>query len=581
MIGRAGLSSKCWRVLRWAGLAAAAPALWACTSRTLEMPQITPTATLTTKFTQKINNEIDLLFMIDNSSSMSEMQKKIYDQLPSFMQKLQGLPTPPSLHVAVVSSDMGAPGDSTTAIGCTPAGDQGQFQSSPRSNAKLNPPVTCTDSTIATPQGAADSFHTYITDADMMPNYTADIGTVFQCIALLGDAGCGFEHQLASIDRALGSDSFDGNGNPQPPSTNVGFLRPEAYLGIILLTNEDDCSASPGSTIYSLNGGSQNIANPDGPIANYRCNGGPRGAHLCQDPANGNAMIVPPLAPPGDVQMTGAIPTLNLTNCVDNETGSSALTEVTQFVNDVKRLKTDPDNQILVAAISAPPAPYAVEWLPESGGINTQPGEIWPQVEHSCGEAGDLATTFVNPMATQTPADGSFGDPGVRIAQFVNSFQNSVLASICDASYATSMNAIATKLGQLITPPCITGTIQQDAIGPADLLGRRAPDRHAEQQERHRDPELQRERQHAPLLDDDDRWDGRRADLQRLAAQRDGPPRDQQQLREQHGRLFDLPHGSCHLGLPLRCQQHGSRLPLIPTRLPAATSHDSRSSART
>ena len=70
-------------------------------------------------------------------------------------------------------------------------------------------------------------------------------------------------------------------------------------------------------------------------------------------------------------------------------------------------------------------------------------------------------------MATQNPTDGSFGDPGVRIAQFVNSFQNSVLASICDASYAASMNTIAAKLGQLITPPCITGTIQLDSHNPA------------------------------------------------------------------------------------------------------------------
>ncbi len=151
--------------------------------------------------------------------------------------------------------------------------------------------------------------------------------------------------------------------------------------------------------------------------------------------------------------MTGAIPTLNLTNCVDNETGSSALTEVTQFVNDIKRLKSDPDNQILVAAITGPAAPYAVEWLPESGGINTQPGEIWPQVEHSCGEAGDLATTSVNPMATQTPADGSSGDPAVRITQFVNAFPNGVLGSVCDPSFATTVGAIASRIGQLIAQP--------------------------------------------------------------------------------------------------------------------------------
>jgi hypothetical protein len=445
MIGRAGLSTQCWRVLRWAGLAAVAPALWACTSRTLETPTIAPTETLTTNFTQKINNEIDILFMVDNSPSMSEMQGKLYAQLPLFMNVLQALPSPPSLHVAVVSSDMGAPGDSTTAIMCTTAGDQGEFQYMPRSDSTLG--ITCTNTTLTA--GA-----TFISDADMMPNYTDPIGTVFQCIALLGEAGCGFEHQLASIDRALG-----GDGSPAP-STNANFLRPEAYLGIVMLTNEDDCSATPPTTIYSLNGYQQNIANPDGPIGNYRCNGGPRGAHLCQDPANGNAMIVPPLNPPGDAITIGGNPALPLANCIDNETGSSALTPVSQFISDVKSLKADPDNQILVAGIIAPAAPYTVAWVPEQGGINTQPGELWPEVMHSCGAAG---SDDVNPAATMNPTDGSFGDPGVRETQFLSAFPNFVIASICDDSYATSMQAIATKLGALITPPCIKGQIQNDA----------------------------------------------------------------------------------------------------------------------
>ncbi len=436
MIGRAGLSTKCWRVLRWAGLAAAAPALWACTSRTLETPQITPTETLTTNFTQKINNEIDILFMIDNSSSMTEMQQKLYDQLPLFMQVLQALPTPPSLHVAVVSSDMGAPGDSTASIQCTPAGDQGEFQSTPRSNTALN--ITCTDTTLA--DGA-----TFISDADMMPNYTnPDISKVFQCIALLGDKGCGFEHQLASIDRALG-----GDGQPAP-STNANFLRPEAYLGIVILTNEDDCSAPPNTQLYSLNGGGQNLANSLGPIANYRCN---QFGHTCTDP-NGN-VISPPLNPPA-----GAT-TLDLTNCVSNDT-TGLLTPVSQFVSDVKSLKADPESQILVAAISAPASPYGITWVNTTSANTPAGGELWPQVEHSCGAAG---ADDVNPHSTMSPTDGSFGDPGVRIAQFAAGFSNNyLLASICDSSYATSMKAIAMKLGALITPPCLMGTIQQDTM---------------------------------------------------------------------------------------------------------------------
>jgi hypothetical protein len=454
MIGRAGFSSKCWRVLRWAGLAAAAPALWACTSHTLETPTITPTANLTTNFTQKINNQLDLLFMIDNSSSMSDMQKKIYDQLPSFMAKLQGLATAPSLHVAVVSSDMGAPGDSTAAIMCSKFGDQGEFQSAPRSDSTLTPPVTCTDSTLATPAGQQDNNHTFISDADNMPNYTdpMGIGDVFQCIALLGDSGCGFENQLASIDRALGADG-------QLPSTNTNFLRPDAYLGIILLTNEDDCSAPTNTGLYSLNGGQQNIANPLGPIQNYRCN---QFGHICTDPATG-VVGAPPLQPPGDAVMTEGLPTLDLTGCMSNDSGgTNILTPVSTFINDIKALKpVDTDNKILVAAIAAPPTPYTVEWIPEVGGINTQPGELWPQVQHSCGQKGGPDVNQA--PTTQFTTDTSFGDPGVRIAQFVNAFKNSVLASICDSNYAESMNAIAAKLGQLITPPCITGLFQLDA----------------------------------------------------------------------------------------------------------------------
>ena len=63
-------------------------------------------------------------------------------------------------------------------------------------------------------------------------------------------------------------------------------------------------------------------------------------------------------------------------------------------------------------------------WLPASGGQNIQPGERWPTIEHSCGPAGG---DDVNPEETMNTTDGSFGNPGVRIAQFVNAFPNSVL----------------------------------------------------------------------------------------------------------------------------------------------------------
>ena len=338
------------------------------------------------------------------------------------------------MHVAVVSSDMGAHSD--TDIGCTELGDDGAFH--------YQPEGTCTGTTLT-------AGSTYISDVDGVANFTDPIGTVFQCIALLGATGCGFEHQLASIDRALGSD-----GLGPPPSTTGDFLRPEAYLGIVMLTNEDDASAPENTTVFSLNGAPQNITNPDGPLANYRQNGGPRGTHLCQDPtsANPTAYITEPVMIPPDAQGPATAPTLNLVNCKDNDSGSSAFTLVSQFVSDIKALKPDPDNQILVAGIIAPTIPVEIGWYPATPGPDVQSGELWPDEMHSCG--ANMGPE-VSPNATQFTTDGSFGDPGIRLAQFLNAFPNSVQASICDPSYAASMTAIAQKLGELITPPCITG----------------------------------------------------------------------------------------------------------------------------
>ena len=131
----------------------------------------------------------------------------------------------PNIHIGVISSDMGA-GDGSIA-GCDATGGKnGVFQYTPRG--------TCTATNLA--PGA-----TYISDVDGVRNYTGHLEDVFTCIAALGESGCGFERQFAAITRALGAD-----GQPPPPE-NQGFLRPDAYLAIVMITNEDDCSATSES----------------------------------------------------------------------------------------------------------------------------------------------------------------------------------------------------------------------------------------------------------------------------------------------------------------------------------------------
>jgi hypothetical protein len=383
-------------------------------------------------FRGRLNDDVDLLFMIDDSSQMTTMQEKLLAQLPTFMQVLQALPSGlPSLHVGVISSDLGAPSDADI-VGCTAAGDNGNFFTMPEGS--------CVSA------GLIDDGHGFVTDdaTGATKNFPAPdpagISTVLRCIGLLGSSGCGFPHQLASIDRALGADG-------QQP-LNPNFLRPEAYLAIVILTDQDDCSAPASTTplpIYSLGDGSTNgLAAPDGPLTSYRCNGGPLGGHLCQDLTPGStsqAYAQPPLLPPPDAAGTAAAPTLALSNCVSNDTASSGLIPVAKLVADIQALKAYPDSQILVAAIAGPATPYTVQWSPGSGPASQ---ELWPEIEHSC----------VNPNG-----DGSFGDPSVRIAQFVQAFgDHGLLASICDDDYAGSMISIAARISRMIGSNCPAGS---------------------------------------------------------------------------------------------------------------------------
>ncbi len=376
-----------------------------------------------------IGNNVDLLFVIDDSSAMTNMQAKLGMLLPTFFQELEGFTGRlPNLHIAVVSSDMGAPGDSTATLGCTATGDGGQFQARPRGS--------CTSTPIADKS-------TFLSDVAGQQNFTGDIATALQCLGLLGATGCAFQQPLAAIARALGTD-----GAP-PPAGNLGFLRPNALLGLFVLTDQDDCSAPADTTIFSLNGGPQSITNPDGPLTRYRCNGGPRGGHLCVDPATGQT-LVPPLTPPPDA--TGSPPILDLSACRDNDSGSSALTPVGAFVQQIEALKPDPDHQIAVTAILGASGAYNVEWVPPYASTSDGGGLLWPQIMHACGPT----------------RDGSTGDPAVRASQFVEAFANGAQQSICDSSYAQALSGFASRLAGLIpAPSCLMppGTIQTDAQG--------------------------------------------------------------------------------------------------------------------
>jgi hypothetical protein len=351
------------------------------------------------------NRNLDILFMIDDSTSMRPSQTNLLNNFPAFMDVLKSLPGGlPNIHVAVISANTGVGTDDIQQ--CSSAGDQGIFKYTPRG--------TCTASPLN--PGA-----TYLSNVGGQANYTGDISAAFSCIAALGDTGCGFERQFDSIVRALGADGLS------PPAENAGFLRPDALLAIVMVTNEDDCTARAGTNLYEPLVNTL-VASTFGPVSSFRCN---EFGHVC------NGVRPPRLAPNGDVAAQ-----VMLQNCTSSECDGS-LMPVAEFVARIKSLKTAPASEILLAAITGPPTPYTVTWrapliADSSCGSATCP---WPAIAHSC-----------------TAVDQSFGDPAVRISEAVSAFGvNGFLSSICETNFGPALQQIANRIGSLLSAGGGTG----------------------------------------------------------------------------------------------------------------------------
>jgi len=385
-------------------------AFGACSTKELHPADARPKGSTGT-FALAPGLKVDMLFVIDDSPGMALAQNNLIRNFPTFMTTLQSAPEGlPNIHVAVISSDMGA-GDGSVP-GCDASGGkQGIFQYTPRG--------TCTASGL-------EAGATYISDIGGTRNYTGMLPEVFTCIAALGETGCGFEHQFASILRALGA---DGRAAPQE---NQGFLRPDAYLAIIMITDEDDCSATPGVPVFDTSSNT-NLMSQLGPPANFRCN---EFGHLC------NGGHPSRYAPNND--MTRMV---SYTRCASNDT-EGYLLSAADTANRIKGLKADP-GQIIVASIQGPATSYTVNWKAPST-ADTSCGAAscpWPVIAHSC-----------------TANDGSFGDPGVRTAEFVGQFGvNGVVLPICADSFAAPLDHIATLINASLQPPCITSPVARKA----------------------------------------------------------------------------------------------------------------------
>lgn len=134
------------------------------------------------------NNKVDILWIVDNSSSMLQHQQSLSAQVPGLVTKLNDLKL--DYHMAIVTTSMG---------GLNP--DGGRFIGSPKFLTPVCP--------------------------DLVNNLTSRM--------IVGEAGSNNERGLDSMEKALSPSYLANEG--------AGFLRADALLVVIALSDEDDKSA--------------------------------------------------------------------------------------------------------------------------------------------------------------------------------------------------------------------------------------------------------------------------------------------------------------------------------------------------
>lgn len=354
-----------------------------------------------------INRDLDLLFLIDNSPSMADKQANLADNFPKFIQVLESIPGGlPNVHIGVATSDMGTQGLADPAPGFGPGiglGGAGACSEKGQDGVLQKGMETFTGPFLVDTADPTTGVRTR--------NYNGDLATVFGNIAkAVGAKGCGFEQHLAAAQRALDN------------TANAGFLRDNAYLAVIFIADEDDCSLAHFSLLATDNASNAKL----GELQSFRCT---RFGVVCdQDGSSSDQM-----------NQVGT-----KSRCHPSS-DATYLAKIDDFVSALRKKKSDP-NKVIVAGVLGTVDRFAVE-------LRTPLGEkiAIPALAHSCSYIDRNMQTEV-------------ADPPIRLKAFLDQFPNrSTFVPICQNDLSGGLQQIGDLLKTVIGDPCIEGELQNFA----------------------------------------------------------------------------------------------------------------------
>lgn len=402
-----------------------------------------------------INRDVDILFVIDNSGSMAEEQARLARNFPAFITALDTMQA--DYRIGVTTTDVTHPGcgsggspenGNLVLRSCVEAVGEGAFVFN-----EVDAAAACTAQCKLSPEQLRQQpsvydgeLHPWLESIGGKPNLAAGVtmADAFACFGPQGIDGCGYESPLEAMRMAI-TRARASNGN--------GFMRPEALLSVVLVTDEADCSSNPAhKDIFTSNTTFQNETAPLRTSATCwragtECSGaGPdfKECHAMDWSADGT---------PADAAADAVLHPVD--RYIDFLAGLRGLPgELAEDGYPAAR-------EVLVSLITGVPVGYDL-------------GEA--ELEYHAAEPGsEQAVNFgVAPGCTATDEDGiSTAIPPVREREVAEAFAGQDgarnLFSICQDDYSPALKQIARALEKALPPAC-AGACIADSDPSTDLL---------------------------------------------------------------------------------------------------------------
>lgn len=238
------------------------------------------------ELSQKRAAEVDILWVVDNSPTMVDEQAKLATNFASFIRSLtecqDGMGpedlcdfttskctlsgkacTSPDYHIGVISTDVYASFDQgrlrkvglcAPTVGATPAGNKYRYCQSDDRHCAADPADPAADpaNRVCDMTGAIG----FITPT------TPGAQNAFARAVRVGTGGSGNENGIRAAALAIGRDAERGTTTFKPaPTENTGFLRPNASLFVIFVSDETDYSFGKTSYFYRVFEGAKGAGN--------------------------------------------------------------------------------------------------------------------------------------------------------------------------------------------------------------------------------------------------------------------------------------------------------------------------------